>query len=132
VRLWALACAPSAVSRTISSRAWTRTCGSGADAESPVTRWSESSRAVARTTSSRSWRASRRESSRSATAAGPTPFLNRYQFSAQNGETVVKLDAEVELPGAAALLPQLAGRLVKKDVNDNLATLKETLEAVRP
>jgi hypothetical protein len=44
----------------------------------------------------------------------------------------VKLDAEVELPGAAALLPQLAGRLVKKDVNDNLATLKETLEAVRP
>jgi hypothetical protein len=25
--LWAPACAPSAVSRTISSRAWTRTCG---------------------------------------------------------------------------------------------------------
>jgi uncharacterized protein YndB with AHSA1/START domain len=66
------------------------------------------------------------------TTAGPTPFLYRYQFSAENGETVVKLDAEVELPGAAALLPQLAGRLIKKGVNDNLATLKEILEAARP
>jgi uncharacterized protein YndB with AHSA1/START domain len=66
------------------------------------------------------------------TTAGPTPFLYRYQFSAENGETVMKLDAEVELPGAAALLPQLAGRLVKKGVNDNFATLKQILEAVRP
>ena len=44
----------------------------------------------------------------------------------------MKLDAEVELPGAAALLPQLAGRLVKKGVNDNLATLKQILEAAHP
>jgi uncharacterized protein YndB with AHSA1/START domain len=66
------------------------------------------------------------------TTAGPTPFLYRYQFSAENGETVMKLDAEVELPGAAAFLPQLARRLVKKGVNDNLATLKQILEAARP
>jgi uncharacterized membrane protein len=66
------------------------------------------------------------------TTAGPTPFLYRYQFAAENGETVVKLDAEVELPGAAAFLPQLARRLVKKGVNDNLATLKQILEAAHP
>jgi hypothetical protein len=63
--------------------------------------------------------------------AGPTPFLYRYQFSEENGETVMKLDAEVELPGAAAFLPQLAGRLVKRGVNDNFATLKQILEAAR-
>jgi uncharacterized protein YndB with AHSA1/START domain len=66
------------------------------------------------------------------TTAGPTPFLYRYQFSAENGETVMKLEAEVELPGAAAFLPQLARRLVKKGVDDNFATLKQILEAARP
>jgi uncharacterized protein YndB with AHSA1/START domain len=65
------------------------------------------------------------------TTAGPTPFLYRYQFSADNDETVVKVDAEVELPGAAAFLPQLARRLVKKGVDDNFATLKQILEAAR-
>jgi uncharacterized protein YndB with AHSA1/START domain len=65
------------------------------------------------------------------TTAGPTPFLYRYQFSTENAETVVKLDAEVELPGAAAFPPHLARRLVKKGVNDNFATLKQVLEAAR-
>jgi uncharacterized membrane protein len=60
--------------------------------------------------------------------AGPTPFLYRYRFATENGETVVKLDAHVELPGAAALLPALARRAVKKGVDDNLATLKHVLE----
>ena len=50
------------------------------------------------------------------TAAGPTPFLYRYRLSAEHGETIVKLDAEVELPAAAAFVPQLAQRLVKKGV----------------
>jgi hypothetical protein len=80
--------------------------------------------------SSRSWRASRRERLRSA-PPGPTPFLYRYQFSAENGETVMKLEAEVELPGAAAFLPQLARRLVKRGVDDNLAALKKILEHSR-
>jgi hypothetical protein len=44
----------------------------------------------------------------------------------------VKLEAQVELPGAAALVPQLARRLVKKGVNDNLATLKQILDAAGP
>jgi ligand-binding SRPBCC domain-containing protein len=65
------------------------------------------------------------------TTAGPTPFLYRYQFSAENGETVMKLEAEVELPGAAAFLPQLARRLVKRGVDDNLAALKQILEDSR-
>jgi uncharacterized protein YndB with AHSA1/START domain len=66
------------------------------------------------------------------TTAGPTPLVYRYQFSTETGGTVVKLDAEVELPGAAAFLPQLARRLVTKGVNDNFATLKQILEAARP
>jgi ligand-binding SRPBCC domain-containing protein len=61
-------------------------------------------------------------------SAGPTPFLYRYRFSSQNGETVVNLDAEVELPGAAALVPPLARRAIKRGVDDNLATLKRVLE----
>jgi hypothetical protein len=65
-------------------------------------------------------------------SAGPTPFLYRYRFSSQTGETVVKLDAEVELPGAAALVPPLARRAIKSGVDDNLATLKRILELRGP
>jgi uncharacterized protein YndB with AHSA1/START domain len=65
------------------------------------------------------------------TTEGPTPFLYRYQFSAENDETVMQLDAEVELAGAAGLLPQFAGRVIKNGVDDNFATLKQTLEAAR-
>ena len=63
--------------------------------------------------------------------AGPTPFLYRYRFAADNDETVMQLNAEIELPGAAALLPQLARHAVKKGVDDNFATLKQILEATR-
>jgi uncharacterized protein YndB with AHSA1/START domain len=63
--------------------------------------------------------------------AGPTPFVYRYLFTPESGGTLVELDANVELPGAAAaLLPALARRAVKKGVDDNLATLKHVLEAV--
>ena len=65
------------------------------------------------------------------TTAGPTPFLYRYRFSGERGETVVRLDAEVELQGTAALLPPIARRLVKNGVDDNLATLKQILEGAR-
>ena len=64
-------------------------------------------------------------------AAGSTPFLYRYRFAAEDHETVIQLDAEVELPGAAALLQQLARRTVKKGVDENFATLKKILEATR-
>ena len=65
------------------------------------------------------------------TTAGPTPFRYRYGFSAENDETVVHLNAEVELIGRAALLPQLGRRAVKKGVDDNFATLKQILERAR-
>jgi uncharacterized protein YndB with AHSA1/START domain len=63
--------------------------------------------------------------------AGPTPFLYRYRFSAEDDETVIQLDAEVKLSGPTALLGQLARRAVKKGVDDNFATLKQILEAAR-
>lgn len=66
------------------------------------------------------------------TTSGPTPFSYLYRFSAENGETVVQLDAEVELEGVASLLPQLARRAVKKGVDDNFATLKAILEGPSP
>jgi uncharacterized protein YndB with AHSA1/START domain len=65
------------------------------------------------------------------TTAGPAPFLSRYHFSAENRETTVRLDAEVDLPPGVALLPAIARRLVKNGVDDNLATLKQILESAR-
>lgn len=62
------------------------------------------------------------------TMSGPTPFFYVYRFSAESGETVVRLNARVELEGVTALLPQLARWAVKRGVDDNLATLKEILE----
>jgi uncharacterized protein YndB with AHSA1/START domain len=62
------------------------------------------------------------------TMSGPTPFFYVYRFSAESGETVVRLNAKVELEGVTALLPQLARWAVKRGVDDNLATLKEILE----
>jgi uncharacterized membrane protein len=62
------------------------------------------------------------------TTSGPTPFVYRYQFSSRNGETLVQLDAEVEPPGVAVLVPLLARRAVRSGVDDNFASLKEILE----
>ena len=62
---------------------------------------------------------------------GPTPFLYRYRFDVENGKTIMTLDAEVELSGAATVLPKLARRAVKKGVDANLAKLKQILEAAR-
>jgi Polyketide cyclase / dehydrase and lipid transport len=66
------------------------------------------------------------------TTSGPTPFSYRYGFTAANGETVVRLDAAVELEGPAALLGPLAGRAVKRGVDSNFAELKRILEASVP
>jgi uncharacterized protein YndB with AHSA1/START domain len=64
------------------------------------------------------------------TTSGPTPFNYRYRFSTANGETLVHLDAVVELTGAAALLHPLAGRAIKRGVDDNFGELKRLLEAI--
>jgi carbon monoxide dehydrogenase subunit G len=60
--------------------------------------------------------------------SGPTPFTYRYGFSTANGETVVHLDAVVELGGAAALLGPLTGRAVKRGVDHNFDELRRILE----
>jgi hypothetical protein len=55
----------------------------------------------------------------------------RYWFVSENGETVVRLDAAVELEGVAALLGPVVGRAVKRGVDDNFAALKTILEDAR-
>ena len=62
------------------------------------------------------------------TLSGPTPFVYRYAFSPTDGGTLLELDAEVELPGAAALVGPLARRAVKRGVDNNFAKLKGALE----
>jgi hypothetical protein len=62
---------------------------------------------------------------------GPTPFTYRYRFADQEGETVVQLDAQVDVEGFAALAGPLARLAVKRGVDDNLATLKRILENSR-
>ena len=62
------------------------------------------------------------------TISGPTPFVYRYRFEPADRGTLVTLDAEVELPGWAAL----AARGVKRGVDANLATLKSILEPSLP
>jgi ligand-binding SRPBCC domain-containing protein len=66
------------------------------------------------------------------TTSGPTPFSYRYGFSAANGQTLVELDAVLELEGPAALLGPLAGRAVKRGVDSNFAELKRILERTLP
>ena len=62
------------------------------------------------------------------TTSGPTPFLYRYRFAADESDTVVHLDARVEVPGATAVLGPLAARAVRRGVDANLAALKRALE----
>jgi uncharacterized protein YndB with AHSA1/START domain len=63
------------------------------------------------------------------TTSGPTPFLYRYRFTRDGDATAVRLDATVELGGAAALLGSLAARAVKRGVDANFATLRRILES---
>lgn len=63
------------------------------------------------------------------TTAGPTPFLYRYRFGVEDDRTMVRLDAQVEIGGMAALLPRLTRSAVKQGVDANLTTLKLILEA---
>jgi hypothetical protein len=62
------------------------------------------------------------------TTSGPTPFSYRYRFTSDGADTVVHLDATVELPRVAAVLGPLAARGVKRGVDGNHAALKRTLE----
>ena len=63
------------------------------------------------------------------TISGPTPFVYRYRFAGENGETIVRLDAEVELDGIASVLAPVVRRMVKSGVDGNFTALKGILEA---
>jgi uncharacterized membrane protein len=63
------------------------------------------------------------------TISGPTPFLYRYRFTGENGETVVRLDAKVELAGIASVLAPVVRRVVKGGVDANFRAVKRILEA---
>jgi uncharacterized protein YndB with AHSA1/START domain len=63
------------------------------------------------------------------TTSGPTPFSYRYRFASDGADTIVHLDASVELPGVAAVLGPLAARGVRRGVDANFAALKLTLQA---
>jgi hypothetical protein len=66
------------------------------------------------------------------TTDGPTPFFYRYRFNAEDGTTIVELDAQVDLDGFAARLPHVARLAVRHGVADNLTTLKLILEQEHP
>jgi hypothetical protein len=62
------------------------------------------------------------------TTSGPTPFSYRYRFGSDGGDTVVHLDATVDLPGVAVAFGPLAARRVRRGVDANFASLKRALE----
>jgi uncharacterized protein YndB with AHSA1/START domain len=65
------------------------------------------------------------------TVDGPTPFVYRYTLAdGDDGGTVLRLDAEVELGRAASLARPLAAGLVRRGIEANFATLADIL-AVR-
>jgi carbon monoxide dehydrogenase subunit G len=66
------------------------------------------------------------------TTSGPTPFSYRYRFASEGADTVVHLDATVELPRVAAVLGPLAARKVRRGVDANFAALKRILEDGAP
>jgi hypothetical protein len=63
------------------------------------------------------------------TTSGPTPFVYRYQFDPEGADTIVHLDARVELNGVAAAFGPLAARAVRRGVDANFAALNCTLDA---
>jgi uncharacterized protein YndB with AHSA1/START domain len=64
------------------------------------------------------------------TTSGPTPFSYRYRFAPDGADTVVHLDATVELPGVPGVLGPLAARRVRRGVDANFAALKRILEGL--
>jgi len=64
------------------------------------------------------------------TTFGPTPFHYRFRFAPQDGATVVDLEAAVQL-GRVAVPARLARHAVRRGVDENLQTLRRTLETRR-
>jgi hypothetical protein len=63
------------------------------------------------------------------TTSGPTPFKYRFEFTPESGATIIQLEAEADLGGAADLLAPLVRHAVQRGVEANLAALKTIMEA---
>jgi len=50
------------------------------------------------------------------TTSGPTPFLYRYRFSEDEDATLLEFEGEIQLP-------RIAGPVIKRGIEANLATL---------
>ena len=62
------------------------------------------------------------------TTSGPTPFAYRIRFTSTGEATLMELDVSTSLGPAGVLLGPLTRGLVKRGVDDNLASLKALLE----
>jgi carbon monoxide dehydrogenase subunit G len=62
------------------------------------------------------------------TTSGPTPFVYDYAFAPDGQDTIIHLDASVELVGVTAALGPLAARAIRRGVDANFTALKRTLE----
>src|SRR3954452_11915924 len=64
------------------------------------------------------------------TTSGPTPFGYRIRFTPIGQATLMELDLSASLGPAGTLLGTLARRMVKRGVDENLASLGALLEQV--
>jgi uncharacterized protein YndB with AHSA1/START domain len=62
------------------------------------------------------------------TTSGPTPFAYRIRFTAIEHATVMEVDVSASLGPVGDLLGSLARGMVKRGVDENLASLKTLLE----
>jgi uncharacterized protein YndB with AHSA1/START domain len=62
------------------------------------------------------------------TTSGPTPFVYRYRVEATGAATTLTLDAEIDPSSLPVLARPVAGRLIKRGIDENFSTLKHLLE----
>jgi hypothetical protein len=60
---------------------------------------------------------------------GPAPFSYRYRLWDDEGTTEITLEADVSLPGTAKLLSPMMTQTFKREMQQNLRSLKAMLEA---
>ena len=63
------------------------------------------------------------------TSQGTTPFSYQYVLEEKNGVTVIRLNGQIELSGAARFVSPLTTQAFKRGMQSNLETLKQLVEA---
>lgn len=62
------------------------------------------------------------------TTSGPTPFAYRFRVEATGTATTLTLNAEIDPSSVPVVVRPLAGRLIKRGIDENLFALKHLLE----